>query len=294
MDEPLVLVLALFRHITLLCRDSQNIQTDLTKLEEFSKGRYTTAVFQVDLYMAWSRLLLDLDKGISPILAEFANLKAFQAHIGHSSSQVNDLASMALSIMCRLPLKRLTELYIGFGFNFTHDGDPPASTKASSVQIDPKLGLENLKHLGLRGSVRIEQDGAAELYPLLRTAVNLDSLQLEDCDVAKSLDINSITRLQYLSLRLLDIAHDDLLCMLKKCKASLISIHFGAVSIKSGSMLPVLFQISRDLDLLEFEFTDRRGYQGRPIINAHLKSRYVQDEAVLCYYAYGSLIYSVE
>jgi hypothetical protein len=265
----------------------ENQQKCLAKLEEFSKSTHAIHPFHVELQLSseGSDDLLFYNR-LLPILVRFTRLRAliFQ--------YPEDMGNwFALSLLNHLPLHRLTELELKIEsddiFNW-----PPSET--NSVQTVSKQGLQTLRSLRLKGSTSSKRDSAAALSQLLQTAVNVESLSVVDCYAEEMVGMicpKTLPRLKTLCLENVNILYDSLFEILKQSRESIASIEFLQTSLLAGLWLHLFFQISRDLNLLEFGL----GEVFEPFEEARMelkdlqKLQHVADEFVLCYFAVGDI-----
>ena len=287
-----------FRDIRVSFRRSDGSET-LMKLEDLSNGLWATDVRKLNIWFATefiegmnrhSTKFHDFFERLRSLFMKLPNLEAFNLYPFIYGNRYENFIKMALNTVQSLPPRRLTELEI------LHHYTSYCSTKEFlPTETDPGTstgGLENLKHLGLKGHFTYEEESELGLLQLIQSAVNIESLRLQHyCSgVPNTLQFISPRRLRYLQLENGSISAREVIHLLKNCKESIRYIRSSAVP-HPGSWLQLLFQMGRSLKLFNFCFRlPRPDVNDRKIEELEKGLRQnIRDENILCVYAHSDI-----
>lgn len=283
-----------FRNIRLTVGKSGFESIGLMRLEDLSNGRWATDVRKLDIWFN-SPFIAGMNchsvefERLRSLFMKFPNLEAFNLYPNIYDRRYEAFINIAVNTIQSSSLERLTELELSHDYSEYRGLEEfiPMETDSET----PRGGLENLRHLGLKGHFTWEKDGELELLRLIQTAVNIESLRLQYyCTGILPSSLHFITprRLRYLQLENVDITAKELNHLLKSCKESIRYIEITA-NLHHGSWLQVLFWISRSLNLFDFRFHLSRQYgNGIEELEYELLQN-IRDENVLRVYAHNDI-----
>ena len=285
-----------FQNVQVSFKNSDGSEA-LKRLEDISNSTWATDVRKLDIRFdpkflqgmnRHSEEFHDLFNKIRLIFEKLPELNAFNFYPYTFGNRDEAFINMGVNTIRSLPLQNLTELEITHHYGGHYHGSRKFIPTGHYLE-GPGDGLENLKHLGLKGHFTWEKDSELELAQLIRTAVNIESLRLQyHCSgVPNTLQFINPHRFRYLHLELGDIHETELSHILKKCKETIRYIEITADRYH-GSHLQVLFQINRSLKLLYFFFRLRGDSRKIEELENGLRQD-IRNEEILCVYAYSDI-----